>query len=151
MLLRLSVNTYVSCWVICIVFIAMSIALSYALRIFWYPGSLSDIWVLLLGLYTPEPTVLPSIWPPKSSTIIYKDNAACITQINAGYIKGDQIQHILPKFLFTHELLRLDINVMQVRLNDNLANLFTKSLPTTRHRRIVQVIRMRRFSFLPDM
>ena len=41
--------------------IAINIALSYALRIFWYLGGLSDIRVLLLGLYTPEPMVLPFI------------------------------------------------------------------------------------------
>ena len=43
--------------------IAMSIALSFALRIIWYSSNLSDIWVLLLGSYTPEHAVLPSISP----------------------------------------------------------------------------------------
>ena len=62
MLLRLSVNICVSLWVVCTVLIAMSIALNSARRIFWYPGSLYDIWVFLLGLYTLEPAVLPSIW-----------------------------------------------------------------------------------------
>ena len=41
----------------------MSIAFSSALSMFWYPGNLSEIWVLLLGLYIPDPAVLPSIWP----------------------------------------------------------------------------------------
>ena len=63
MLLRLFVNMCVSPWVVCMVLIALSIAFSFARRIFWYPGSLSNIWVLLLELYTPEPGVLPSIWP----------------------------------------------------------------------------------------
>ena len=45
------------------VLVAMSIALSSALRMFWYPGSLSDIFVFLLGLYIPDPAVLPSICP----------------------------------------------------------------------------------------
>ena len=56
-------NTCVFVWVVCMVLIAISIAFNYALRIFWYPGNLYDIWVLLLGLYTPEPAVLPSICP----------------------------------------------------------------------------------------
>ena len=43
--------------------IAMSIAFSSALSIFWYPSSLSEIWVLLFGMYTPDPTVFPSIIP----------------------------------------------------------------------------------------
>ena len=61
MLLRLYVNMCVSIWVFCIVLMAMSIALSSALRMFWYPGSRSDMWVLLLGLYTLDPAILPSI------------------------------------------------------------------------------------------
>jgi len=40
---------------------------------------------------------------PESPTMIYEDNAACIAQIKAGYIKGDRIKHILPKFFFTHD------------------------------------------------
>ena len=56
-------NICVSFWVFFIVLIAISMALNFALRMFWYPGSLSDIWVLLLGLYTHEPAVLPIIWP----------------------------------------------------------------------------------------
>ena len=55
----------VSIWVVCIFFIAMRIAFSSARSIFWYPGSLSEIFVLLLGLYTPEHAVLPSIIPSK--------------------------------------------------------------------------------------
>ena len=63
MLLRLYVNMYVSCCVFCILWMAMSIALSFALRIFGYPWSLSEIRVLLYGLYTHEPAMLPTIWP----------------------------------------------------------------------------------------
>ena len=44
---------------------AMIIALSSTLNMFWNPGTLFDIWVLLCGLYTPELAVLPSIWPSK--------------------------------------------------------------------------------------
>ena len=66
-LLRLSVNMCVSIWVVCMVLTAMSIAFSSALRMFWYPGNLSDIWVLLLGLYIPDPAVLPFIWPSEFS------------------------------------------------------------------------------------
>ena len=57
------VDICVSIQVIFIVLIAMSIAFSYALCIFWYPSSLSDNWVLLLGLYTLDPTMFPSIRP----------------------------------------------------------------------------------------
>ena len=63
MLFRLFVHMCTSCWVDLIFLTAMNIALSSALRMFWYPGSLSAMRVLLLGLYTPEPVVLPSILP----------------------------------------------------------------------------------------
>jgi hypothetical protein len=43
------------------VLIAMSIAFNYALRMFWYSGNLSDMWICLLGLYTPDLAVSPSI------------------------------------------------------------------------------------------
>jgi len=42
---------------------AMSIAFSSARRMFLYPGSLYDMWISLLGLYTPDPTMSPSICP----------------------------------------------------------------------------------------
>ncbi|XP_070048576.1 secreted RxLR effector protein 161-like [Nicotiana tomentosiformis] len=32
--------------------------------------------------------------------ILYEDNAACITQLKGGYIKGDRTKHISPKFFF---------------------------------------------------
>ena len=61
MLLRLFVNTYVSCCVVGIFCMAMRIVLTSALSMFGYPGSLSEIQVLLCGLYTHEPAVLPTI------------------------------------------------------------------------------------------
>ena len=41
----------------------MSIALNSALRMFWYIGSLFDIWMFLLGLYMCDHAVLPFIRP----------------------------------------------------------------------------------------
>ncbi|XP_031116482.1 secreted RxLR effector protein 161-like [Ipomoea triloba] len=40
----------------------------------------------------------------RESATIYEDNAACIAQLKEGYIKGDRIKHISPKFFFTHDL-----------------------------------------------
>jgi hypothetical protein len=52
----------------------------------------------------------------KASTVIHEDNAACITQLKDGYIKGDRVKHILPKFFFTHDLQKDDIiTVQQIR------------------------------------
>jgi hypothetical protein len=61
MLLRLYVKMCVLVWVVCIILIAMSMAFSYARNMFWYPGSLSDMRIFLLGLYTPDPAMSPSI------------------------------------------------------------------------------------------
>jgi hypothetical protein len=78
-------------------------------------------------------------------TILYEDNAACITQIRGGYIKGDRTKHISPKFFHTHELQKSgDIDVKQIRSSENLADIFTKSLPTTTFKKIVHSIGMRR-------
>jgi hypothetical protein len=66
-----------------------------------------------------------------SSTILFEDNVFCITQIRGGYIKGDKTKHILPKFFYTHKLQQKGkIDIKQIRSNDNLTELFTKSLTT---------------------
>ncbi|XP_070679323.1 secreted RxLR effector protein 161-like [Malus domestica] len=35
-------------------------------------------------------------------TMIFEDNAACIEQLNKGYIKGDNTKHIALKFFYSH-------------------------------------------------
>src|SRR5215813_14178406 len=78
-----------------------------------------------------------------SPTILFEDNAACIAQLKEGFIKGDRTKHISPKFFFTHDLQKKgDIDVQQVRSCDNLADLFTKSLPTTIFEKLVKKIGM---------
>ena len=78
-------------------------------------------------------------------TVMYEDNAACISQLKDGYIKGDRTKHILPKFFYAHELQKVgEVQVVQVRSNDNSADLFTKSLPTCTFRKLTHQIGMRR-------
>ncbi|KAI3821171.1 hypothetical protein L1987_08729 [Smallanthus sonchifolius] len=85
----------------------------------------------------------------KEPTIIHEDNAACITQLKEGYIKGDRTKHILPKFFFTHDLQKNgDIVVQQIRSCENLADLFTKSLPTSTFKKLVHGIGMRQIKEL---
>jgi hypothetical protein len=82
-------------------------------------------------------------------TMLYEDNASCITQIRGAYIKGDRTKHISPKFFYTHELQKSgDIDVKQIRSSENLADIFTKSLPTTTFKKIVHNIGMRRLKDL---
>ena len=68
----------------------------------------------------------------ESPTIIYEDNAACITQMQTGYIKSNITKHISPKLFYPHELQETgEINILQTKSCDNLADLFTKSLPSS--------------------
>ena len=84
-----------------------------------------------------------------SPTILYEDNVSCITQIRGDYIKGDRTKHISPKLFYTHELQKSgNIDVQQIRLSENLANLFTKSLPIATFKKIVYNIGMRRLKDL---
>ncbi|GJV23727.1 hypothetical protein Tco_1376422 [Tanacetum coccineum] len=79
----------------------------------------------------------------EAPTIVHEDNAACIAQLKDRYIKGDRTKHILPKFFFTHNLQKSgDIIVQQIRSSDNLADLFTKALPTEIFKKLVHGIGM---------
>ena len=82
-------------------------------------------------------------------TILYEDNAACIAQIKGGYTKGDRTKHISPKFFYTHELQKYgEIDVQQIRPNDNLADLFTKALPSAIFKKLVRQVGMRQLKDL---
>ena len=82
----------------------------------------------------------------ESPTILYEDNSACVTQMQAGFIKGDRTKHIDPKyFSFTNDLITSKaLEVKKIASVDNLADLFTKALPTNTHRHLVHGIGMRR-------
>ena len=73
-----------------------------------------------------------------------KDNATCIAQTKGGYIKGDQTKHISPKFFYTHEHQKDgEIDVQQIRSNDNLENLCTKALPSATFKKLARQVGMR--------
>ena len=78
-----------------------------------------------------------------SSTKLFEDNAACITQIRRSYIKGDRTKHISRKFFNTHELQKsCDIDVKQIQSSEKLIDLFIKSLPVATLKEIVHNIGM---------
>ena len=82
----------------------------------------------------------------KILTVLFKDNVACIAQLKCGYIKRDRTKHISPKLFFTHDLQKdSEIDVQQIRSTENLADLFTKALPTATFEKLVKGIGMRRF------
>ena len=81
----------------------------------------------------------------EAPTVIHEDNAACITQLKDGYIKGDRVKHISPKFFFTHDLQKDGIIIVQqIRSSENLADLLTKALPTSVFKKLAHGIGLRR-------
>ncbi|GAA0176274.1 hypothetical protein LIER_29294 [Lithospermum erythrorhizon] len=83
-------------------------------------------------------------------TILYEDNAACVTQKKEDYIKSDRTKHMSPKFFsFTQELERnKEVDIHYIRSCDNVADLFTKTLPTSVFKKHVQSIGMHRLGGL---
>ncbi|KAM3356381.1 hypothetical protein P3S68_023095 [Capsicum galapagoense] len=80
------------------------------------------------------------------STILYGDNASCITHLNGGLIKGDRTKHTSSKLFYIHELQKNgDISVQQIRSSENVADLSTKSSPITTFKKMVHKIGMQRF------
>jgi hypothetical protein len=80
----------------------------------------------------------------KTPTIIYEDNATCIIQMETGYIKSNINKHISPKLFYPHELQHKgEIDILKTKSCDNLADLFTKSLPTSSFEKNVKGIGMR--------
>ena len=78
-----------------------------------------------------------------SPATLFEDNAACITQIKGGYIKGDKTKYISLKFFYTHELQKSgEIDVHQISSCDNLADLFTKSSSTSTINKLIYKIIM---------
>ena len=74
-------------------------------------------------------------------TVQYEDNATCISQLRARYVKEDRKKHTSSKFFFTQDLQRNgDINIHQVNSSDNLVDLFTEALPTAIFEKLVRNI-----------
>ena len=87
----------------------------------------------------------------ESPTIIYEDNTACVAQMDTGYIKSNITKHIAPKLFYPHPLKQNgEIDILQIKSCDNLADLFTKSLPTSIFQKLVHGIGMRRLRDLPE-
>ena len=83
--------------------------------------------------YDPKPTVL------------YEDNAAYVNHLGTGFIKADRIKHIDPQiFSFTQDLVQEgQLVVKKIESENNVADMFTKSLPGHTHRKLVKKARMR--------
>ena len=61
------------------------------------------------------------------------------------------MKYIAPKLFYPHELQQSgEINILQMKSCDNLADLFTKSLPASTFEKCVRGIGMRRLRDLQD-
>jgi hypothetical protein len=85
----------------------------------------------------------------ESPTIIYEDNAACVTQMQTGYIKTNYTKHIFRN-CFTHMNCKKggEISILQIKSCNDLTNLFTKSLPLATFDKCVKVIGIHRLTDL---
>ena len=87
----------------------------------------------------------------ETPTIIFEDNSARVTQMESGYIKSNMTKHIILKLFYPHELQKnREIGILQTKSCDNLADLFTKSLPYFAFRKCVEGIGMRRLRYLQE-
>jgi hypothetical protein len=88
----------------------------------------------------------------ESPIIIYEDNVACISQMQTCYIKSNITKHIAPKLFYPYELqLSGEINILSTNYCDNMADLFTKTLPTSSFEKCVKGIGMRWLRDLQDL
>jgi hypothetical protein len=84
-----------------------------------------------------------------SLTIIYEDNAACVAQMQTGYVKTNYTKHISPKLFYPHQLQKSgEICILQTKSCDNYTDLFTKSLPLATFDKCVKDIDMQRLKDL---
>lgn len=84
-------------------------------------------------------------------TTLYINNVVCITQLRGGYIEGDRIKHISQKIFFNRDLKTKDeINVKQVLSSNNLADMFTKALPTSIFEKLRSKIEIRHLRDIRD-
>jgi hypothetical protein len=111
-----------------------------------YEASRECVWLCRLINHIQQSSGIGSI---ESPTIIYKDNYACITQMETCYIKSNITIHISPKLFYPHELQKNgEINILQTKSCDNFVDLFTKSLPSTTFQNFVHGIGMQRLQNL---
>ena len=71
---------------------------------------------------------------------------ACIAQNQGRIYQMRQHQSYITKVLFTHDLqMECGINIHKIQSSNNLADLFTKSLPTSKFEKMVRNTGMRHF------
>jgi len=107
-----------------------------------HEGSHECVWLRSIIQHVQQTCDLSS--KKMKQTTIYEDNIACIAQLKEWDIKGDKTKHILPKFFFTHDLQKNgDVEIQKIHSCENVAHLFTKSLPNRTFEQLVHKIGLR--------
>ena len=114
-----------------------------------YEASRECMWLRRMIRHIQQTCGMNTVQTP---TIIYEDNAACITPVQSGYVKSNLTKHINPKFFYAHELQKMNhVRILHTKSCDNLADFFTKSLPASSFERCVRGIGMMRLREMPDL
>ena len=89
---------------------------------------------------TPRVTYQPAY--QLESTVFFSHNKTASADFNTSRISP---KHISPNFFYTHELQKQgEVNILKVQSCNNVADLFTKSLPATTFRKCIHNIGIRR-------
>jgi hypothetical protein len=92
-----------------------------------YEASCEYVWLRRMINHIQQSCAIGSVTKP---IIIYEDYSACIAKMNACYIKSNITKYIATKLFYPHKLQKNgEIEILQTKLY--VANLFTKSLPTS--------------------
>lgn len=85
-------------------------------------------------------------------TPIYEDNDAARHQMSAGYIKTENTKHLSPKIFYSAEQVEQgQIKIEKVTSAENLADIFTKTLPPSVHWRHLRTLKLRSLQQLLQM
>ena len=124
----------------------MSTSTNHSEIIALYEASRECVWLRRVINHVEQSCGIGAIISP---TIMYEDNDACVTQTETGYIKSNITKHISPKLFYPHELKQMgEIDILKTKSCDNLADLFTTSLPASSFQKCVQRTDMRRLQDL---
>ena len=127
----------------------MATSTNYSELIALYEASRECVWLRRMINHIQQSCGIGSM---ESPTIIYEDNTACVAQMDTSYIKNSITKHIAPKLFYPHQLKQNgEIDILQIKSCDNLADLFTKSLPILIFQKLIRGIGMRRLQDLQNL
>jgi hypothetical protein len=96
-----------------------------------YEGTREAVWVSRLRKFVERSTGQKD---EESCIPLYEDNEACIKMVQNGYVRSDATKHIDPRYqAYLKEENGRTVEVQSVSSQENVADIFTKSLPAATH------------------